>query len=164
MTVLGFGDLMNEEAHVYRMPLPPSLSSKDVKRRLTVTLAWMSDVAPQTQRYRKAKLWVEMLEGQRIADMRTDVADNYASRRGTLQHEVFESDMPFPFEDGDSLKIKVNCANDAGEIDMPVKYAIAVTLELGEGVDVDLHSDIQIYEEVRDRLRVPIRIANTANT
>jgi hypothetical protein len=164
VTVLGFGDLQNEEAHVYRMPLPPSLASKDVKRKLTVTLAWMSDVAPQTQRYRKAKLWIEMLENQRIADSRTDLADAWAPRRGTLQHEVFESELPFPFEDGDSLRIKVNCANDAGEIEKPIKYAIAVTLELGEGVDVDLMNEINIYEEVRDRLRVPIRVANTANS
>ena len=92
------------------------------------------------------------------------MADNRASRRGTLQHEVFESELPFPFEDGDSLSIKVNCANDAGEIVNPIKYAIAVSLELGEGVDVDLLNEINIYEEVRDRLRVPIRIANTANT
>ena len=164
VTVLGFGDLKNEEAHVYKLPLPPSLVSKNVKRKLTVTLAWMSEVAPQNQRYRKAKLWVEMLENKRIADERTDVADNRASRRGTLQHEVFESELPFPFEDGDSLSIKVNCANDAGEIVNPIKYAIAVSLELGEGVDVDLLNEINIYEEVRDRLRVPIRIANTANT
>lgn len=160
VTVLGFGDLRNEEAHVYRMPLPPSLASKNVKRRLTVTLSWMSDVAPQTQRYRKAKLWVEMPENQRIADTRTDLADAWAPRRGTLQHEVFESDVPFPYEDGDSLSIKINCANDAGEIENPIKYAIAVTLELGEGVDVDLFNEINIYQEVRDRLRVPIRIAN----
>lgn len=160
VTVLGFGDLRNEEAHVYRMPLPPSLASKNVKRRLTVTLSWMSDVAPQTQRYRKAKLWVEMPENQRIADTRTDLADAWAPRRGTLQHEVFESDVPFPYEDGDSLSIKINCANDAGEIENPIKYAIAVTLELGEGVNVDLFNEINIYQEVRDRLRVPIRIAN----
>ena len=78
--------------------------------------------------------------------------------------EIIESELPFPFEDGDSLSIKVNCANDAGEIVNPIKYAIAVSLELGEGVDVDLLNEINIYEEVRDRLRVPIRIANTANT
>lgn len=160
VTVLGYGDLRNEEAHVYRMPLPPSLASKNVKRRLTVTLSWMSDVAPQTQRYRKAKLWVEILENQRIAETRTDLADAWAPRRGTLQHEVFESNVPFPFEDGDCLSIKINCANDAGEIENSIKYAIAVTLELGEGVDVDLLNKINIYQEVRDRLRVPIRIAN----
>ena len=157
-TVLGFGDLKNEEAHVYKMPLPPSLASKSVKRKLTVTLAWISDVAPQTQRYRKAKLWVEMPENSRIADERTDIADNWASRRGTLQHEVFESELPFPFEDGDCLSIKVNCANDAGEIETPAKYAIAVTLELAEGVDVDLRNEINIYQEVRDRLRVPVTV------
>ena len=101
-----------------------------------------------------------MPENQRIADTRTDLADAWAPRRGTLQHEVFESDVPFPYEDGDSLSIKINCANDAGEIENPIKYAIAVTLELGEGVDVDLFNEINIYQEVRDRLRVPIRIAN----
>ena len=160
VTVLGFGELRNEEAHVYKMPLPPSLASMSIKRKLTVTLAWMSEVAPQTQKYRNAKLWVEMVDNKRIADNRTDLADNRASRRGTLQHEVFESDKRFPFEDGDSLSIKVNCANDAGEIVNPVRYAIAVTLELGEGIQADLFNEINIYQEVRDRLRIPIPIVN----
>lgn len=158
VTVLGFGDLKNEEAHVYKMPLPPSLASKNVKRRLTVTLAWMSGISPQTQRYRTTKLWVEMSENSRIADERTDLADNWASRRGTLQHEVFESEAPFPFEDGANLSIKVNCADDAGPTNLPTKYAIAVTLELGEGIEVDLQNEIHVYQEVRDRLRVPISV------
>ena len=64
-TLLGFGRLRDEEAHVFTLPLPPSLGARREWRRLTVTLAWMSPLAPNTQRYRTASLWFEV--GRRLA-------------------------------------------------------------------------------------------------
>lgn len=43
-TLLGFGQLSDGEAHVFRLPLPPSLGSRPEWRRLTVTLAWFSPI------------------------------------------------------------------------------------------------------------------------
>lgn len=163
ITVIGFGELGKEEAHVYKLPLPPSLASKTYKRRLTVTLAWMSPINPQSQKYRKAKLWIETADNKQIADNRIEMADNKATMRGTLQHEVFEGKNAHAFEDGDKLEIKVNCAEDAGCLEGKVKYAIAVSLELAEAVPLDLFGD-NIYEEVRNRLRVPVSIATNTNT
>jgi len=91
------------------------------------------------------------------------MADNKATMRGTLQHEVFEGKNAHAFEDGDKLGIKVNCAEDAGCLEGKVKYAIAVSLELAEAVPLDLFGD-NIYEEVRNRLRVPVSIATNTNT
>jgi hypothetical protein len=70
-----------------------------------------------------------------------------------VQHEVLEGDQAVDFQDGDAIAIKVNCRADAGEIQQQVRYGLAVTLEVAEGVD------IPIYQEVKDRLRVlvPIR-------
>lgn len=161
VTVIGFGELGKEDAHIYKLPLPPSLSSKTYKRRLTVTLTWMSPINSQSQKYRKARLWIETADNKQIANNRLEVTDNKATMRGTLQHEVFYGKNAHAFEDGDNLVIKVNCAEDAGNLEGKVKYAIAVSLELAEAIPLDLFSE-NLYQEVRNRLRVPVAI--TTNT
>ena len=149
-TVVGVGALMDGEADEFRLPLPPSLSAVTEKRKLTVTLAWFSPINSANQEYRVAKLWFNASNG--IAPGRKN-ADHDAVQRGTLQHEVLEGEDVYVFQDGEDLSIKVNCRKDAGPIIEPVNYGLAVTLEVAEGID------LPIYEEIRDRLAVPIPIA-----
>lgn len=149
-TLLGFGQLGDEEAHLFTLPLPPSLGSRREWRRLTVTLAWMSPVAVNTQRYRSASLWFEV-EGGTVAPNRQDV-DWKAVRRGTVQHEVLDGDRAIAIVDDASLKIKVNCRRDAAKIQEPVAYGLAVSLEVAEGID------IAIYDEIRTRIASAIEI------
>ncbi|MFW6116427.1 MAG: S8 family peptidase, partial [bacterium] len=153
-TVFGFGELEDGEAHVFRLPLPPSLGARREWRRLTVTLGWMSPIAPSTQKYRTAGLWFEA-EADGLSATRTGV-DWQAVRRGTVQHEVFEGERAVPVSEGDSLTIQVNCREDAGKIEQPVPYGLVVSLEVAEGVDV------AIYEEVRTRIAVPVHVRQTA--
>ena len=49
VTALGGGTLGQDESHVHRFPLPPSLSGRRGHRRLTVTLAWLSPVNQRHQ-------------------------------------------------------------------------------------------------------------------
>lgn len=149
-TLLGFGQLGDEEAHLFSLPLPPSLSARRDRRQLTVTLAWMSPIAATTQRYRVASLWFEV-EGDTLAPNRQD-ADWNAVRRGTIQHEIFEGDRAVAITDDASLSIKVNCRKDATRIQEPVAYGLAVSLEVAEGID------IAIYNEIRTRIVSPIEI------
>ncbi|MBI3655778.1 MAG: S8 family peptidase [Acidobacteria bacterium] len=149
-TVLGFGQLGDEEANLFRLPLPPSLGARRDWRRLIVTLAWLSPVAGNTQRYRTGSLWFEV-EGVGLAPTRQD-ADWRAVRRGTVQHEVFEGNSAVPLNDGDALTIKVNCRKDAGKIQQPIPYGLAISLEVAEGID------IPIYEEIRTRIASAIEI------
>ncbi len=149
-TVMGFGSLMNEEAHVYQFPLPPSLGARRDARRLTVTLAWLSPVACSTQRYRMASMWFDVLNGV-VAQTRQD-AEYRAVRRGTVQHEVFMGERAIPITDGDALQIKVNCRKDAGQLQNPVPYGLLVSLEVAEGVD------IAIYDEIRTRIATAVEI------
>lgn len=151
-TVLGFGQLSDGEAHVFSLPLPPSLGSRPEWRRLTVTLAWLSPISASTQKYRNASLWYEM-SNNGLAPTRSD-ADWRAVRRGTVQHEVFEGQRAEPFIDEDVIEIKVNCREDAGKIQNPVAYGLAVSLEVAEDVD------IAIYEEISIRIRQPIEISD----
>lgn len=149
-TVLGFGQLSDGEAHVFSLPLPPSLGSRPEWRRLTVTLAWLSPISASTQKYRTASLWFEM-NNNGLAPTRSD-ADWRAVRRGTVQHEVFEGQRAEPFIDGEVIEIKVNCREDAGKIQNPVAYGLAVSLEVAEGID------IAVYNEIRTRIAPAIQI------
>ena len=149
-TVLGFGQLSDGEAHVFSLPLPPSLGSRPEWRRLTVTLAWLSPISASTQKYRTASLWFEM-SNNGLAPTRSD-ADWRAVRRGTVQHEVFEGQRAEPFIDGEVIEIKVNCREDAGKIQNPIAYGLAVSLEVAEGVD------IAVYNEIRTRIAPAIQI------
>lgn len=149
-TLLGFGQLEDEEAHMFTLPLPASLGARREWRRLTATLAWMSPVAASTQKYRAAGLWFEV-DSNVIAADRSEV-DTKASRRGTVQHEVFEGDRAVAITEDTNLTIKVNCRKDAAKIQSPVPYGLAVTLEVAEGID------IAIYEEIRTRIASAVEI------
>lgn len=154
-TVLGFGQLSNGEAHVFNLPLPPSLGSRPEWRRLTITLAWLSPISASTQKYRTASLWFENKKNG-LAPTRSD-ADWRAVRRGTVQHEVFEGRRAEPFIDGEFIEIKVNCREDAGKIQNPVAYGLVVSLEVAEDID------IPIYNEVRTRIAPSIQIRQSTS-
>lgn len=150
VTLIGFSRIKKEEGHIYEVPLPPSLSSNRIKRRLTITLTWFTPVNHNNQKYRQAQLWFnsdnDVLQVSRLE------ADARAVQRGTVQHEIFEGDTAAAFIEGDKLTIKVNCREDAGGLrQTEIPYTLAVTLEVAEGID------IPIYSEVRDRLRTLVR-------
>jgi len=155
VTVLGAGQLTDDESQEYRFPLPPSLSAVTDRRRLTITLAWLTPVSPTNQKYRIAQLWFDPRNN--LAPDRT-CADFRAVQRGTVQHEVLVGERAVDFQDGDAIVIKVNCRADAGDIPRPIQYGLAVTLEVAEGIG------IPVYQEVRDRLRVRVPVRGTSPT
>ncbi len=152
-TLLGFGQLNDGEAHVFNLPMPPSLNARRELRRLTVTLAWLSPIAPSTQKYRTSSLWFEV-ENDMLAASRTD-AEWRSVRRGTVQHEIFQGEQAVVLDDGDLLPIKVNCRKDAAKIETAVPYGLVVSLEVAEGVD------IEIYNEIRTRIMPAVRVQQT---
>jgi hypothetical protein len=148
-TVIGFGELKEEEAHVYNLPLPPSLAIQTVKRRLTITLAWFTPISANNQKYRTSRMWFE--SKNQIVTNRIN-SDDKAVRRGTLQHEIFEGSSAAAFIDGATISIKVNCSKDASIYSDQIPYAIIVSLEVAEGVD------LPIYQEIKDRIAIPVPI------
>ncbi len=144
-TALGFGTLQGGEAHIYRFPIPVELGPTTVHRTLRVTLAWFSPTAPTTQRYRRAFLWFNVL-GNKFASARRD-ADGNAVTSGTVQHEIFWGDKATIVDEDGSVEIKVNCKEDVGKAMGAIRYALAVTLEVGPGIG------IPIYERVSQRIR-----------
>ena len=151
VTVIGYGRLHADDGDIFIFPLPPSLSAVTEWRRLTITLAWLSPVNCNRQNYRMAHLWFDPKNGNALAPNRQN-ADFRAVQIGTVQHEILEGNRAIVFQDGDNIAIKVNCRSDASRLNESIRYGLAVTLEIAENVD------IPIYQEVRDRLSVPIRI------
>jgi len=147
-SLIGYGELPNEKAHIFKLPLPPVLGSRTDMRKLTATLAWISPISPSTQKYRNASLWFE-LENESLVPGRTDI-DWRSARRGTIQHEIFTGTRAVPIVEGEYIKIKVNCRQDASRIIDPIRYGLIVSLEVAEGIDIN------IYNEVRSRIMVPI--------
>lgn len=155
VTILGFGALYDGNACEFAMPLPPSLSGINEKRHVTITLAWFSPVNCFNYKYRVAHLWFSKPKAITSSSIG---ANHHAVNRGTIQHAVFEENNAVVIEDGDSMMVKVNCRKDAGAISQPIRFGVAVTLEIMEPVLFP----ISIYEEVRERIQVRVRtVENT---
>lgn len=149
-TLIGWGDLSDEETDEFVLPLPPSLSGQRGLRRLTVTLAWFSPMNPRHQLYRRAKLWFDGKFGDyRLS--RVD-ADDKAVKRGTVQHEVLQGTDAIAFTDGEVIGIRVSAKSDAGGFEGTVPYGLAVSLEVGNEITIPL------FEEVRTRIQQRIRV------
>jgi hypothetical protein len=151
VTALSARRIRDGEAHVYRLPLPPSLSARTDHRRITLTLAWLTPINPFHRAYRRAALAAEPIGFSDLLGGRAD-SGMHSSRRGTVQHEVHEGSSAIPYAPGSALELSVACRADAGTLDVSVPYALIVTLEVPETVA------LPIYEEVRQALQIPIAV------
>ena len=142
VTALSGGTLGENESHIHRFPLPPSLSGRRGHRRLTITLAWLSPVNQRHQAWRRADLWFVPPKDTLRVDRQQ--ADWRAVQRGTLQHEILEGERAGVFVVDANLEIQVSCRASAGTLEDEVPYALATTLEVAEELGVD------IYDEVRN--------------
>lgn len=154
-TLLGVGELGADEAFVFSAPLPPSLAGKIAWRRLTVTLAWMSPINCSHQGYRRAKLWITPPQSQ-LRVKRANSVHEKSALRGTVQHEILEGEDAVAFVDGNRFECKVNCSADAGDLIGKVRFALCVSLEVAVG------SGIPVYQEIRDRIKLPVVIQPVA--
>ena len=154
VTILGFGEIGQDKSHLFKFPLPPSLSGRPENRKLTITLSWFTPIASNTQKYRVANLYFET-DNSTIGVTRDD-AQWQKVKKGTLQHEVFVGQNAVAFEDDESIAIRVTCKKDAKAFSYLIPYSIAVTLEVAEEID------IPIYQEVRDKLLTPIIVEQSS--
>lgn len=149
-TVIGAGELQKDKRRTFRFPLPPSLSSYVGWRRLTVTLAWFSPIAPRTQQYRVAHLEFSSPRDQlRVKPMQVD---RHANGNGTVLHEVLEGHRAAGYTADDLLAINVDCRVRVGKLQNPVRFGIAATLEIGQDVRVDVHQEIRDGFRAQDRV------------
>ncbi|WP_321310610.1 S8 family peptidase [Marinifilum fragile] len=150
-TVLGFGEIKAKERQEFRFPIPVCLSGEREVRKLTITVAWFSPINSGNRKYRVANLQVEKPPHSALGTRRI-MADWQQVKNGTVQHEVFEGNELKTYVDGEFLSIPVICKEDATGMSYPIKYGLAVTMEVAEGVA------LPVYEQVREKLNIPIAI------
>ena len=149
VTLVGYGDIKQGDAYLYEIPIPFDFHTQKYRRKLTVTLAYFSPVRPTTLKYREKQVWFTLDAGANVAGPRLEF-DYNAVTRGTLQHEVFETENITVWDENSSLVIKVNCRGDASETpaDTMIPYALFATFEMAPEYDVD------VYQEVVSRVRI----------
>jgi hypothetical protein len=153
-TMLGVGELRNEKAWEFRVPIPEALNATLVKRRLTVTLSWFTPTNARHSKYRAARLWLDV--SAEALRLERSEGEWRQLQLGTLQHEIFEGEGAVPVVPGQSLVVRVNCLADAGRLNSPVEFALCVSLEVAEGVA------LPIYEQVRARITPRIAVGAEA--
>lgn len=152
ITLIGLGALKKDEGDIFRLPLPVDFSSRLMKRKLTVTLSYLSPVAPNKQAYRGAQLWFNIDDGGKGLIPDRQNTEWQAVRKGSLQHEIFIGENPIVWND-DDLIIKVNCKEEASKIRTAISYCLFVSFEVAEGFDVDLYADVSA--KIRQRVQIP---------
>ena len=152
VTLIGYGELIQDSACLYHLPLPFNFSAQKIYRCLTVTLASFTPIKPSTQKYRSSQLWFSLeTDGKSLGISRED-ADDKAVARGTLQHERFAGNSAVVWGEEDILGIKINCRADAGDFSVTIPYAILATFEIAPEYNIDVYE--KVVEKVK--LRTPV--------
>ena len=154
ITLIGYGELKDGEAHLFNLPLPfEEFSHSKILRRLTITLASFSPISPSRQAYRTAHVWFSVKGVKKhLIDKRIN-ADWQATRRGSLQHEIFQNDQIVVWGEDNIIQIKVNCSNIADDKFVgSVPYALMVSFEIDATINID------VYERVSTKVKPPITI------
>ncbi|HFQ5013032.1 TPA: S8 family peptidase [Vibrio vulnificus] len=162
-TVLGYGALEHDQAHLFKLPVPEGLGGVDTWRRLTVTLAWIAKPCPEYIKYRDSALWFTVEgDNKTLTSRPRNVAYDWQMvRKGTLQHEIFEGDnLVVLAQDDRTIHVKVSCKSDAVDIVEPIRYGLAITLEVADGTSIDLYQEVQqgIEQQVQQSTRTQVQV------
>ena len=147
VTLIGYGELAQDTACLYSLPLPFNFSSQKMYRCLTVTLASFTPIRPSTQKYRSSQLWFSLETGEKNLGIKRADADDKAVARGTLQHERFAGDGAVVWGENDVLGIKINCRADAQDFTGTIPYAIFTTFEIAPEYDID------VYQKIAEKIK-----------
>jgi hypothetical protein len=157
VTVLAVGDLAAREEADVTVPLPLGLSGIVGERRVTATLAWMSPVNWRHRQYRRAKLTFGKPNGALKPVVESKQIGPQKAQRGTVQHQIFEGAGAVPIGVDDEIQLTVQCMEQAGGLNgASVPYAVALSLEVAEALNVDVYADIAA------RIQPPVRVAARA--
>ena len=152
VSLVGYGSLKIGEAVEYDLPLPFDLSSK-IHRRLTTTLTYFPPFVSSTHKYRGVQLWFSIENRiKKLLDNRLDI-DSKATQRGSVQHEIFEDDSAVVWDEDQAISIKINCRGDADKkFALPVPFAVMVSFEMKDTVDIDVYS--KIAQRITTRVKI----------
>ena len=148
-TVLYTGDLAAQTSVLLELPFPELIAGTRDIRSVGATMAWLSPINWRHREYRQAKLTLDG-PSEMSARTRTLSGPEYRlSQRGTVQHRSVETRSAFA---ASKLTFKVECLGQAGGFEGTVPFAVAVTLEIGANVGID------VYDLVRTELLTRVRV------
>lgn len=152
-TILQCGKIKQDDIHKYVFTLPESLNAKTDRRRLIITLSWLSSVNTKNFVYRQARLFIEPATGDKEDNhlaLHKRESDWQMVRNGTVQHEVLMGERASPFITGTELEIAIECRGQAGANNLLVPYGLVITLDTPD-------SDLPIYEEVKSGIEAQFK-------
>ena len=146
------GSLKPEKAVTVEVPVPIIMGGQARPHALAATLAWFTPTKPGRRSYRSVRL--KLLEPSGLDELSMSALrsqpDSNQTNRGTLFMRRWSGDRAPLVTPNMTLPIVVQRELDQGAaIDEDVPFGLAVTLTM-PGV-------LEIYEQVRQRLRPPVR-------
>lgn len=149
VTLIGYGELKQESAYVYSLPIPIEFHEHKYFRRLVLTLAYFSPICPSLLKYREHMVWMTISNGNKLIGSRKEY-DYHAVTRGTVQHEIFENDSIEPWDTNGAIEIKVNCKDDASKNhpELLIPYALFATFEMAPEYGID------VYQRIVDKVKI----------
>ena len=148
-TLVGYDKISADGvAHLFKVPLPPSLENNPEFRSITMTLAWFSPVNVRSQIYRRARLEIkpDSFDQKLGVDRYKFQPSDKSVPRGSLFHVRYTGKKAVQFVDDGHMIFKVYCRGQGGPLDQAIKYGLAVTIEADE--------HIPVYQEIRQRLTI----------
>lgn len=153
-TFWAVGTLGKEKKCIVPVPLPACLGGQARLHSMGATLAWFTPVLPGRQSYRSVKLSLlipDELSGLRADPTKTQPDANQSSR-GTVYSRHWEGSGAPSIGANNTLEITVQREPDRGaRIDETVPFGLAVTIAM-PGV-------VQVYDQARERVGLPVRPA-----
>ncbi|RAR49274.1 UNVERIFIED_CONTAM: subtilase family protein [Acidovorax defluvii] len=156
ITLLADDQIKHEDRHVFRLPVPSHmLKSRDL-RTVTITLAWTSPVHVSSVDYRAVTLKLVDGDGQQKFWQGVDRGAiqaqpvQFTMERGTIAHLQLSGDTLWRYGKATDAQLEIAVQAMAKHESMKhiqVPYALAITLEVAQGIDT------KVYEEIRDQVR-----------
>lgn len=135
-------------------PIPIEFHEKRLKRKLTVTLAYLSPIHPSSIKYREKQVWMTINNGNSLIGSRVEY-DYHAVQRGTLQHEIFENNSIEVWDIDESIELKINCRGCASENnpEMLIPYALFATFEMAPDCGVEVYQKVVTKVQTKNAIK-----------
>jgi hypothetical protein len=151
-TFWAVGTLERDKIVPIAVPVPAAIGGQARPHALSATLAWFTPVSPGRKSYRSVRL--KLLEPGEIGALgvkaHSNQPDTNQTNRGTLFARCWNGNKAPIVGPDMSILFTVQRDPDQGvPIDDPIPFGLAVTLTM-PGI-------VEIYEQVRQRLNLPVR-------
>lgn len=158
-TLWGYGALGEDEARIFKLPLPVEIFGNRDVRRVTATVSWFSPISPGRRAYKAVRLSVEDdSSGLKLLGVGSEKGQvgKVDTARGTVFQRSWDGGVKRGAIADAAIQLKVVRHPDSAD-DLPdiVPFGLAVTLETENGA-------INIYDPIRAAVaikpRVPVRV------